>query len=31
VNHACSRQFFEALERGLPDAMELDAVAAVEP
>jgi hypothetical protein len=31
VNHAFSRQFFEALERGLPDAMELDAVAAVEP
>ena len=31
VNHAFSRQFFEALERGLPDAVELDAVAAVEP
>jgi hypothetical protein len=31
VNHAFSRQFFEALEHGLPDATELDAAAAVEP
>jgi hypothetical protein len=31
VNHAFSRQFFEALEIGLPDVMELDGAAAVEP
>jgi HEAT repeat protein len=31
VNHAFSRQFFEALENGLPDAMELDAAASAEP
>jgi hypothetical protein len=31
VNHAFSRQFFEALEHGLPDATELDAAATAEP